>query len=115
VQRELMEELDIRVHPVLAFTPIDHAYPDLKVRIHPFLCIEDSGEPRAIGCDELRWIEPVDLPGYPFPQANGPLIEQVMQYLPGTGNESTQPLLRSKGRSKTVEVSLYPQRTRATG
>jgi mutator protein MutT len=80
--RELWEELAIRAMPVLSFSSITHNYSHELVCLHPFLCIHQSGEPRAIGCEEARWIDPSQLGQYQFPEANAPLIEQLMQALP---------------------------------
>jgi mutator protein MutT len=80
--RELWEELAIRAKPVLSFSPITHSYPHGLVCLHPFLCIHQSGEPRTIGCEETKWIDPPQLRQYQFPEANGPLIDQLIQALP---------------------------------
>ena len=80
--RELWEELAIRAKPVLSFTSITHSYSHELVCLHPFLCIHQSGEPRAIGCEEARWIDPSQLRQYQFPPANAQLIDQLIQALP---------------------------------
>ena len=80
--RELWEELAIRAKPVLSFSPITHNYPHGLVCLHPFLCIHQSGEPQAIGCEEIRWIHAPQLRKYQFPEANAPLLEQLIQALP---------------------------------
>jgi 8-oxo-dGTP diphosphatase len=75
--RELWEELDIRAKPVLSFSPITHDYPHGSVCLHPFLCMHQAGEPRPLGCEETRWIDPIQLRQYQFPEANAPLIDQL--------------------------------------
>lgn len=84
VRRELNEELGIKVHPVISFTPIQHQYPDRHVTLHAFLCTHESGEPKAIACDEIRWVAPADLKTFAFPPANQELIEQVIAAFPAT-------------------------------
>jgi mutator protein MutT len=79
--RELREELNIRARPTAPLTPIVHDYPEVLLRLHPFLCEHESGEPELLECQATRWIEPVELRGYRFPPANESLIEQVIERL----------------------------------
>jgi mutator protein MutT len=79
--RELREELDITAEPVIALPVIEHDYPDIQVRLHPFVCAYQSGQPKPLGCEELRWIDPVELKQYRFPPANDELLAQVVQHL----------------------------------
>lgn len=79
--RELQEELDIAAEPTSALPIIEHDYPDVQVRLHPFVCILDQGEPKPLACQEIRWIAPTDLRNYSFPPANRGLIEQVIAML----------------------------------
>jgi mutator protein MutT len=81
LERELREELDIAAEAVVSMPIIEHDYPDIQVRLHPFLCAYKSGEPKPLGCDELRWIEPRELKNYEFPPANGELLERIIRYL----------------------------------
>ena len=41
--RELREELDIEVEPLTALATIDHDYPDIQIRLHPFICSHKAG------------------------------------------------------------------------
>jgi 8-oxo-dGTP diphosphatase len=82
VRRELMEELAMRVQPVVSFAPIQHQYPDRHVTLHPFLCTHESGEPQLLACDEICWIEPKQLRDFSFPPANHQLIEQIITAFP---------------------------------
>jgi A/G-specific adenine glycosylase len=81
LERELREELDIVAELVVSLPPIEHDYADIRVRLHPFLCAYKSGDPKALGCDELRWITPAQLRDYPFPPANADLLNAVMIHL----------------------------------
>ena len=104
VCRELLEELAIAVHPVLCFTPLVHSYGDLNVRLHPFLCTHEGGDPTPISCDEIRWVEPADLRSFKFPEANGPLIEQVIQYLPTPSRHLIRPARDPGAQVSTVSA-----------
>jgi mutator protein MutT len=84
VRRELLEELGIRVQPVISFAPIQHQYADRHITLHAFLCTwtEPSVTPRLHAADEIRWVAPIDLQSYVFPPANQALIQQVIAAFP---------------------------------
>jgi mutator protein MutT len=76
VTREVREEIGLHVSIERELSVIDHDYAHGRVRLHPFICRIESGQPSAIACDELRWVSAADLPTYRFPPANdGLLIE----------------------------------------
>jgi mutator protein MutT len=79
--RELREELNIAARPTSLLTPISHEYPDVLIRLHPFLCEHESGEPELLECQATRWVAPVELREYRFPPANEDLIEQIIREL----------------------------------
>jgi mutator protein MutT len=81
--RELREELAIEVRPVESLPPIQHDYPFARVRLHPFLCTRIEGEPHAIGCQQFQWIDPRQLPQFPFPPANAPLLKELIHRFAG--------------------------------
>jgi mutator protein MutT len=79
--RELREELDIAAEPLFSLPVIEHDYPDIHVRLHPFICAYKSGDAKPLGCDELRWVRPDELIDYQFPPANKELLDQVRRAL----------------------------------
>src|SRR4051812_1186439 len=79
--RELREELNICARPTALLSPIIHDYPEVCVRLHPFLCQLESGDPEHLECQASRWIEPAELRDYRFPPANESLIEEVIAHL----------------------------------
>ena len=83
--RELREELAIEVRPVEALSPIQHEYPFACVRLHPFLCTQTGGEPRAIACQRFAWIESRRLAEFHFPPANRPLLRELLDKFAGAG------------------------------
>src|SRR5438094_3223674 len=70
LHRELREELAIAVRPLHRLTTIEHDYPHVRVRLHPFVCAYESGEVEHLECQASRWIEPLALRDYRFPPAN---------------------------------------------
>lgn len=89
VRRELLEELALRVQPVVSLTPITHRYPDRQVCLHPFLCTYEPGQPQLLACDELRWVPPAQLRNFEFPPANQQLIEDLISSFPIPGQSVT--------------------------
>ncbi|MGH7213746.1 MAG: 8-oxo-dGTP diphosphatase MutT [Tepidisphaeraceae bacterium] len=78
--REVMEETGIRVRPMRALEIIEHTYPDTHVRLHPFLCDHESGEPHALQCKATRWVTPEALGDHRFPPANDRLIKDLISH-----------------------------------
>ena len=79
LKRELMEEVGIEVAVKRALTPIVHDYAHGQVTLHSFLCGHVEGEPRALECEQTKWILPEELGNYRFPPANEPLLEEILR------------------------------------
>ena len=77
--REAREETGLEVAVLEAWPPITHVYPERTVTLHPFLCRAVSGEARPLGSRRIVWAKPTELGNYPFPEANGPLLERLRQ------------------------------------
>ncbi|HTW95993.1 MAG TPA: 8-oxo-dGTP diphosphatase MutT [Tepidisphaeraceae bacterium] len=90
VRREIREELDLVIRPIDALAAVRHEYPGLDLTLHPFLCECVANEPRAIGCQALRWVLPRELGDYRFPPASEPIIAEIQRRLerrnPATGS-----------------------------
>jgi A/G-specific adenine glycosylase len=80
LRRELREELAIDVRPIARLTTIEHDYPHLSVRLHPFICTHVCGVVQNLACQSSRWIDPPALRDFRFPPANGPLLEEAIAY-----------------------------------
>ena len=78
--RELREELAITARPVARLSTIEHDYPHVQVRLHPFVCSHEHGEVAHIECQASRWIDPPALRDYRFPPANESLIEETIAF-----------------------------------
>jgi mutator protein MutT len=79
--RELREELAIAARPIARLGTVEHDYPDVQIRLHPFVCAHESGEVEHLECQASQWIDPQSLRDYCFPPANDALIEEVIAYL----------------------------------
>lgn len=79
--RELSEELAIVARPIQRLTMIEHEYPHVSLRLHPFVCDHEDGEPQHLECQASAWIDAEALRDYRFPPANESLIEEVVEYM----------------------------------
>jgi 8-oxo-dGTP diphosphatase len=77
LQREIKEELDLIVEVGTLIKRTRYAYAFCTVTLHFFRCTIRSGIPRAIGCQDFKWVEPSELNHYPFPQANVPILKEL--------------------------------------
>ena len=77
LERELFEELGVRVWVGELMAAITHAYPEKTVALRFFRCAWRAGEPRPIECQALAWIGPADLNRYPFPPADAQLLAEL--------------------------------------
>lgn len=74
LQRELQEELGVRVRPLTRMKPIRFRYPDRAVYLAVFACAM-AGRPAALDCQQFRWVRGPDLARYRFPPADARLIQ----------------------------------------
>jgi len=77
LQRELFEELSVRIDQPIAYRIIRHDYLDQIIELHFFLCAIEQGEPVPIGCEEIRWVYPEDLTQFRFPPADYAVIDAL--------------------------------------
>ena len=79
IQREIKEELDIDISVGDRLITVNHAYTHFKVTLNVHLCQHISGDPQPIECDEIRWVTLDEIDQFPFPKANGEIIEALKQ------------------------------------
>lgn len=78
VQRELNEELGVRVDVGEKFMELKHAYSHFKITLHAYWCTINSGTPEPKSSTELNWVTLDEIDDYPFPKANKVLIEKLL-------------------------------------
>lgn len=76
LERELHEELRIRVEVIERLTPVEYTYPERSLRLIPFRCLIIDGEPEAYDHEELRWIDIDEAGEYDFPEADAPILAE---------------------------------------
>ena len=79
LQRELFEELSVRIEIPLPFKTIRHDYADKRVELHFFRCTIESGQAMPLDCAEIRWVSPDEMGALTFPPADQPIIEAIQR------------------------------------
>lgn len=77
LRRELREELAVDVEVGERFDEVIHEYPGRTVWLRFFLARLTDGEPRAVGCAAVRWIDRRGLDDHPFPPADAALLARL--------------------------------------
>lgn len=77
LQREIAEEIDIRIHNAHFLKTIEYQYSDCFITIHTYLIEEWDGEPFAAEGQPSRWVDEEDLNADDFPDANRSIIEML--------------------------------------
>ena len=93
LRREFKEELDIEVQQASPLIRIRHRYPDRAVLLDVYQVDRFSGSANGQEGQEVRWVDERDLPQYPFPEANLPIISAIRlpAHWPILNDESTDP------------------------
>lgn len=79
LERELREELGIRVQVGPCWATVQHSYPDRTVRIRFFLCQLWSGRPQPLGCSAVKWVTRRTLRRHRFPPADAAILERLVR------------------------------------
>jgi mutator protein MutT len=79
LQRELLEELNIKIDVPIPFQIIRHEYPEKIVELHFFRCTIETGSAGPVNCAEIRWVSPHEMGRYRFPPADRPIIEALQK------------------------------------
>lgn len=81
--RELTEELGITVTEacLAPFTFASHRYADFHLLMPLYVCRRWRGTPRAQEHAALKWVRVRELPAYPMPPADLPLIPMLRDLL----------------------------------
>ncbi|MCL2932835.1 MAG: 8-oxo-dGTP diphosphatase MutT [Trichodesmium sp. MAG_R03] len=74
IKREVLEELGIEVAVEKHLITIEYNYSEIRVTLHVYHCRYLRGIPKAIECDEFRWVILDEIDGFTFPEANEQII-----------------------------------------
>ena len=84
LQREIMEELGVKIQVEAPFGVYKHAFTHFRITLHAFCCTIQAGEPQPIQAAELRWVERASLNDYPM----GKVDRQIAHNLQKTSKEN---------------------------
>jgi A/G-specific adenine glycosylase len=77
LRREVREELDIDIRVQQRLVVVDHAYTHFEVQLHVYACEFVSGQPKCLGCTDIKWVYPSQLDRYAFPTANRKIFPAI--------------------------------------
>jgi mutator protein MutT len=77
LEREILEELGIKIRVDDEYFTVEHDYPTRIVRLYFFNCSIIEGEPLALEVADMRWVEPAELGQFQFPPADAELIKRL--------------------------------------
>lgn len=79
--RELREEVNIQINAPRFFIENSYQYPDYHVTLKAYWVEDYTGLPQGAEGQQVKWIKPVELTNYAFPQANQPIIDAVSKLI----------------------------------
>jgi len=80
LQREINEELGVKILVGTQLGAYRHAYTHFRVTLHAFCCALSNGDqPKPIQVDDLRWVSPDDLPDYPMGKIDRQISKDLSQ------------------------------------
>ena len=77
--RECIEELDVKVKVGDIFMEVDHEYPDITVHLTLFNAVISEGEIKMLEHNDIRFIEPSEIPQYNFCPADKEILEKIIK------------------------------------
>ncbi len=78
LEREIREELNIRVKVKEHFLTVRHAYTHFKITLHSFQCKLLKGTPKPQKAIDWKWVHPLEMTQYAFPKANKKVLEALL-------------------------------------
>jgi len=75
--RELEEELGIEAEVGEIFDAVFHVYPEYPVLLLVYRCQVRKGDPRPLGCRDLRWVDLEGLDEIAMPPADDPIRRKL--------------------------------------
>ncbi len=79
LQRELEEEVGVRVQSATLLGHYEHEYPSYHVVLHTFVITDFLEEPTGLEGQAIKWIGAAELTQHTFPAANYPIIQALQQ------------------------------------
>lgn len=78
LQREIREELDVKINVGASLGVYRHAYTHFRVTLHAFACtLAEDAQPKPLEHAALAWIAPQALPGYPMGKIDRQIARRI--------------------------------------
>jgi mutator protein MutT len=77
LEREIQEELGMKVRADQAILTVNHEYSHKLISLHAFSCVTLEGGPKALDCEDIRWVEPPKLCAFNFAPPDRRVIEAI--------------------------------------
>jgi 8-oxo-dGTP diphosphatase len=77
LQREIKEELDVKVGVGMMFDAAYYSYPEYPILLLVYHCRIEKGSLKPIGCHDLRWVAPEELERMTMPPADDPIRKRL--------------------------------------
>jgi len=81
LERELYEELDIKISSTQPFISIPFDYPDKSILLDVFTVNQFDGVPFGKEGQETTWVELAAITHLEFPEANQPIVAKIISEL----------------------------------
>lgn len=75
--RECEEELGVIISAQDIFTEVTHSYPDITVHLTLFNSRIESGTPKLLEHNDIKWIYPREIPKFDFCPADKDILEKI--------------------------------------
>jgi A/G-specific adenine glycosylase len=79
LQREIIEELNIKIQVGEEIGAYKHAYTHFSVLVHAFYCKRKSGRLKACESQEIAWVKPLEFSAYPMGKVDRLIARQVAE------------------------------------
>ena len=77
--RECQEELAVTLSVGDFFMDVIHVYPDLTVHLTLFNATIAEGEPQKLEHNDIKWINPSEIPNYEFCPADEEILKKIIE------------------------------------
>jgi len=82
IVREIKEELNLDIQPVFEMQPHVHSYPDITIRLIPFVCRVIGGEIKLREHLTYAWLAPEELMDLDWAEADIPVLKRYLTLAP---------------------------------
>lgn len=80
--REIKEELNMDIKPVKSYLTVEHQYPDFSLTMHSFICSCKSPELELTEHIDFKWLDVSELDILDWAEADIPIVEKLINYIP---------------------------------